>query len=110
MSRREPLKPVDFLMTDEELARMRFPAGVVRADIAKQMRGRDWLSEVRYYYRDREFTCRECGRVEVWTTDQQKLWYEEWGGHPSAVAVHCRKCRLKRKQPENRSEEVADDD
>lgn len=98
MSKRQRLKPVDYVMTSEELAEMRYPEGVVKADISKQMKGRHWLSEVRYYYRDQEFTCRDCGRVETWTTGQQKLWYEEWGGDPNAVAVRCRKCRSLRKQ------------
>ncbi|MBS1913899.1 MAG: zinc-ribbon domain containing protein [Bacteroidetes bacterium] len=47
----------------------------------------------RGYYLDRPFTCRECGREEVWTATQQKWWYEVAKGDRLAVAVRCRPCR-----------------
>ena len=98
MSKRQKLKPVDFVMSPDELDRMIYPPGVVPADVRKQMRGRHWLSEVRYYYRDEEIVCRDCGKQETWTVAQQKLWYEEWAGDPNAIAVRCRGCRKKRKE------------
>lgn len=30
----------------------------------------------RGYYLDRPFTCKDCGKPEVWSATQQKWWYE----------------------------------
>lgn len=46
-------------------------------------------------YRDRWFTCKDCGEREVWTARQQKRWYEEQGGEIEAIAIRCRACRRK---------------
>lgn len=47
------------------------------------------------YYCDIEFTCQDCGSVEVWKASQQKWWYEEAGGYFFATAIRCRGCREK---------------
>lgn len=47
------------------------------------------------FYENRKFTCRDCGAKEVWTAEQQRLWYEVWRGPVQAVAVRCRTCRKK---------------
>jgi len=96
-------------MADDELKEYIYPAGVIKADIKKQASGKHWLQTVRYYYKDTEFICRDCGKKEVWTVAQQKLWYEEWGGNPEAVAVRCRDCRLKSKNeiPNNNMERTS---
>ena len=48
------------------------------------------------YYEDRPFTCKDCGRAEIWRATQQKWWYEIAKGGQDAVAVYCRSCRRKR--------------
>jgi hypothetical protein len=53
-------------------------------------------------YRPVEFTCRGCGKVETWTPQQQKWWYETAKGNINSTATMCRPCR--RKQRERRSE------
>lgn len=47
------------------------------------------------YYFDREFTCKDCGKVDVWTPLQQKWWYEQVGGNIETTAIRCRPCRIK---------------
>jgi hypothetical protein len=77
-----------------ELKRLRLPPGALPADVARQRRGA--LDHVRYYYLDRPFECRSCGKSEVWAAEQQKFWYEDCQGDLSAVAIHCRACRKKK--------------
>jgi hypothetical protein len=72
------------------------PPGAVQADPAR-------LSHINTYgvlprfYIDRAFICRDCGREELWTAEQQKWWYEEAKGHIDSCAVRCRACRQARK-------------
>ncbi len=47
------------------------------------------------FYVDELFTCRRCGKQEIWTAKSQKWWYEEAKGNINSVAVHCKKCRSK---------------
>jgi hypothetical protein len=70
---------------------IKIPAGAVRADIQRQRRN-DW-ENVRYYYTARPFSCKRCGKEEIWTVEQQKHWYEDCHGDPDSVAVHCHDCR-----------------
>ena len=45
------------------------------------------------FYIDRPFTCRRCGKREIWRARDQKWYYEEAGGHIDARAVECHDCR-----------------
>jgi hypothetical protein len=45
------------------------------------------------YYIDRPFTCRQCGKREIWRAADQKWYYEEAKGHIDAKAVECHGCR-----------------
>ena len=49
------------------------------------------------YYLDQPFTCRVCGKVEIWKAAQQKWYYEEAKGHIDARAVECHDCRERKK-------------
>jgi hypothetical protein len=49
----------------------------------------------RGYYVDLPFTCRDCGKQEIWTATQQKWWYESAKGGVWTTAIHCRPCRRK---------------
>jgi len=53
------------------------------------------------FYIDRPFTCRQCGRREIWKARDQKWYYEETKGHIDAAAVECRDCRRQKRQPAN---------
>jgi len=50
------------------------------------------------YYIDLPFTCRDCGKEEIWRAEDQKWYYEEAKGHIDATAVRCRSCRTARKK------------
>jgi predicted RNA-binding Zn-ribbon protein involved in translation (DUF1610 family) len=52
----------------------------------------------RGYYEDRPFTCRDCGKKEVWRATQQKWWYETAKGDWDTTAVRCRQCRRKERE------------
>ena len=49
------------------------------------------------YYIDKPFTCRDCGKEEIWRAADQKWYYEEAKGHIDARAIRCHACRAKRK-------------
>jgi hypothetical protein len=49
------------------------------------------------YYIDRPFTCRQCGKREIWRAADQKWYYEEAKGHIDARAVECHACRTGKK-------------
>ena len=50
------------------------------------------------FYIDRPFSCRNCGKWEIWTAQAQKWYYEEAKGHIDAKAVECHDCRKAKKQ------------
>lgn len=66
-------------------------------DASKLSMGNTYSSSPEYYY-DIEFTCTDCGKLEVWTAPQQKWWYEEAGGYFFSGAVRCRGCREKERE------------
>ena len=45
------------------------------------------------FYIDRPFTCRICGKEEIWKAADQKWYYEEAKGDIDALAVECHGCR-----------------
>lgn len=47
----------------------------------------------RGYYVDIPFTCKDCGKEEVWTAPQQKWWYEVAKGGVWTTSQRCRDCR-----------------
>jgi hypothetical protein len=49
------------------------------------------------YYLDKPFTCRVCGKREIWKAVDQKWYYEEAKGHIDASAVECHACRTAKK-------------
>ena len=51
------------------------PSGAFLADVSKQQP--HTVDLVRYYYEDRPFERKRCGKREVWTTDAQLHWCEE---------------------------------
>jgi len=65
----------------------------IKANLSKQAPNNSYSPPL--YYEDMEFTCRDCGVACVWTAEQQRLWYEEWGGPVQSTAVRCRACRQK---------------
>ncbi len=56
----------------------------------------------RGHYVDQPFSCRDCGKAQVWTATQQKWWYEVARGGLFTVASRCPACR--RRERERREE------
>ncbi len=79
------------------------PPGAVAADQSK-LKHINTYGDLPEFYVDFPFTCRDCGKVEVWSASRQKWYYEEAKGHIWAVAVRCRECR---KGDEGEAEKVA---
>ncbi len=63
----------------------------IKADLSKQTPNNSYSPPL--YYEDVSFKCRDCRAECVWTAEQQRLWYEEWGGSVQSTAVRCRACR-----------------
>ncbi|PPJ41043.1 MULTISPECIES: zinc-ribbon domain containing protein [unclassified Pseudoxanthomonas] len=51
------------------------------------------------YYLDIPFSCRTCGKQEIWKAADQKWYYETAKGHIDAKAVRCHACRQARRSP-----------
>jgi hypothetical protein len=69
-----------------------WPEGAVAADAAELAHNHTY-SPFPLFYVDKAFTCRDCGRAELWTGKQQKWWYEIAKGSINSTAVRCRPCR-----------------
>ncbi len=63
----------------------------IKADLSKQTPNNSYSPPL--YYEDISFRCRDCGAECVWTKEQQRLWFERWGGPVQSTAVRCRACR-----------------
>jgi predicted RNA-binding Zn-ribbon protein involved in translation (DUF1610 family) len=68
----------------------------VTADPAK-LRHINTYGKLPEFYLDKPFTCRDCGKEEIWRAADQKWYYEEANGHVDATAVRCHDCRKARK-------------
>jgi hypothetical protein len=65
----------------------------INANVSKQLPNNSYSPNL--FYEDIRFTCCDCGVESVWTAEQQRLWYEEWGGKIQSTAIRCRACREK---------------
>lgn len=63
----------------------------IKADLSKQTPNNSYSPPL--YYEDVSFKCRDCRTECVWTAEQQRLWYEQWGGSVQSKAIRCRACR-----------------
>jgi hypothetical protein len=88
---RSPKTPGSGAAYDEGL-----PPGAVVADLKAQVPNNSYSAKPLYYV-DQPFTCRDCGREEVWTATQQKWYYEVAKGSLYGSAVRCRACRRRRR-------------
>jgi len=75
----------------------RFNPTAVPADHA-QLSHINTYGDLPEYYIDQPFTCRRCGKREIWQAVDQKWYYEEAKGHIDARAVECHDCRRKKRQ------------
>jgi hypothetical protein len=91
MSQNKHDSPTGPRISTEDMWRLKLPLGAELANTTKQ--APHSLGHVRYFYKDRPFNCKKCGRAEVWSTAAQRHWYEDCHGNIDAVAVLCRACR-----------------
>jgi hypothetical protein len=70
------------------------PPGAVVADHSQQVPWNSYSPPPKYYV-DIEFKCRDCGREEIWTAEQQKWYYEVAKGSLFGRPIRCRECRNK---------------
>jgi hypothetical protein len=52
----------------------------------------------RGFYSDQPFSCKACGKEDIWTATQQKWWYEIAKGEVWSGAIHCRACRRQERE------------
>lgn len=60
------------------------------------------------FYLDKPFTCRQCGKCEIWKAVDQKWYYEEAKGHIDAKAVECHRCRKAKKSEVSQQDHEVD--
>jgi predicted RNA-binding Zn-ribbon protein involved in translation (DUF1610 family) len=68
------------------------PTDAIPADLSNQKFGYS-CSPLRIFYRDVEFTCKRCGRKEVWRAEDQQWYYEVAKGSALNEATRCHECR-----------------
>lgn len=74
---------------DWEMARI--PRDAIGADMTKHAPHNSYSPK--FWYRDQEFQCADCGRTHVWTAKEQRWWYEVAKGPIYTRAVRCRECQ-----------------
>ena len=67
------------------------PPDAVGADMTKHAAHNSYGPK--FWYRDEEFTCKDCGSREVWTAQAQRWWFEVAKGQINSRANRCRSCR-----------------
>jgi len=70
--------------------------GTVKADPSKQAANNSYDPPTEY--NDFEFACADCGKVEVWWAEQQRIYYEEWKKPIYHQPKRCRSCRKQRQE------------
>lgn len=68
------------------------PPGTIPVDHSKLAPNNSYTIPPDFYV-DRPFTCRDCGKEEIWTAEQQKWWCEVAKGSIWSTAIRCRPCR-----------------
>jgi hypothetical protein len=62
-----------------------------------------------YYYTNRPFICKDCGKECVWMAEDQKWWYEEIRGLVDTIAVRCRACRIRERERKAEARRVSEE-
>ena len=71
-----------------EMARM--PMDAIPADMTKHAPHNS--DGPPFWYRDSEFTCKDCGQYGIWTAKEQQWWYEVAKGPVYSTASRCHQC------------------
>ncbi|MGJ8726570.1 MAG: zinc-ribbon domain containing protein [Roseibacillus sp.] len=46
------------------------------------------------FFQNVDFTCRDCGVIQIWLAEDQAWYYESFGAPYYSSAIRCRSCRL----------------
>lgn len=95
-ARRESLRPTNAWVNQASF-REKWPKGAVAAN-HEQLAHNNTYGLLPYFYVDKPFACRDCGKEEVWRATQQKWWYEVAKGQIDTKAVRCKTCRRKERE------------
>jgi hypothetical protein len=49
-------------------------------------------------YFDYRYSCRDCGKLSVWTAEAQQTYLERWDKSPYHITVRCADCQRVRRQ------------
>lgn len=60
-----------------------------RADVERQ----NFSVAPRNWYVDATFRCEHCGGSFVFSADEQRMWYEQYGFYVDSLPMHCQNCR-----------------
>jgi hypothetical protein len=71
------------------------PIGAIAADPSQQYRPG---CTAKFFYRDIEFICSDCGAEEVWTAKDQKWYFEVVRAPVYCVPKRCSACRKKHRE------------
>ncbi|MFT4558520.1 MAG: zinc-ribbon domain containing protein [Planctomycetales bacterium] len=69
------------------------PRKSIPADTSKQASNNSYTPPL--FYKDIEFTCRDCDTEDVWTAEQQQWYYEFAKGSIYGRAIRCGPCLAK---------------
>jgi hypothetical protein len=81
------------------------PPGAVLAD-QNELAHNNTYGLLPLFYVDKVVVCRNCGKEEVWSAENQKWWYEVAKGNINTEAVRCRACRDKEKARKDAARKV----
>ena len=91
-------------------SRMKLPKYAIKSNKAELLHNHTY-GPLPQFYVDREFKCKDCGCLEIWTAKQQKWWNEIAKGNINSFAIRCRRCRKaindQKKEQKAHMEEVA---
>jgi hypothetical protein len=67
------------------------PPDAIGADMNKHADHNSYSPK--FWYQDERLACKDCGKVEVWTAEAQRWWFEVAKGLIYTCAIRCRSCR-----------------
>lgn len=70
-------------------------SGRITANPSKQAKNNSYSPPT--FYENRQFTCIDCGVTEIWTAEQQRVYFEEWKKSIYHRPVRCGACRKQRR-------------
>ncbi len=78
------------------------PKDALAADPDNQDHGGGYAAK--FSYKDIHFACAGCGKMEIWTAQQQKRYFEVQKGNIYNEPKWCHECHSKRMQERNKDE------